>query len=51
MWIRCVCFSLAALVGVSSAVAQLPNPNGSAIALDSAVKAATAAAAEARKNN
>jgi glc operon protein GlcG len=42
---------LVALLCASAAFAQLPNPYGSSITLDSAKKAAAPAVAEAQKNN
>ena len=49
--VTCLVVVLAATLAASSAHAQMPNPYGAAIGVESAKKAATAALAEARKNN
>ena len=51
MWIRCFCFALVVLLRMSTAHAQMPNPYGPAITLEAAMKAAAAAAAEARTHS
>lgn len=50
MTIRSACLSLLLLVSASTAHAQMPNPYGPSISLDSAKAAAAPAVAEARKN-
>jgi glc operon protein GlcG len=50
MLIRSVCLSLLMLGSASAAYAQMPNPYGPSISLDSAKAAAAPAIAEARKN-
>ena len=51
MTIRSLCLSLLLLTSASIASAQMPNPYGPSIGLDSAKAAAAPAIAEARKNN
>ncbi len=44
-------FALLLVLAASSVLAQMPNPYGAPVSLESAKKAAAAAVAEARKNN
>ena len=50
-FVRSLAVPLLALCGLATAVAQMPNPYGAPISLESAKKVAAPALAEAAKNN